>query len=256
MNIKFRLTLGAIASFAATLMATEALQEVQPTGYAGLNYAETGFCFQPVTNFTVTRLGYRFDPGEDPSAYVVRLVNAAGLELASVTLNAAAAPTNQMIYTNIPPLELEAGSTNYLLSYDQFYLTAHGSNLWDGALIIADDPGTGSFTVAEEIAYLGACISTNLVDPTNAANFLFVGPNLEFTTAPIVNPSYLTISLTPSNTVRLIWPASDTLGTLQSGTNFPEFTVTVTNTSVVVGTNNVVELPLVPPRAFFRLSYP
>lgn len=254
MKTKFALTLGIILSFTTALRAIEALQEVEPLYSAAYVNAETGFCFKPVTNFTVTSLGFRFGSNTNDS-YVVKLVDAEGMQLASVTLNAAAAPITQLVYKNIPALELAAGSTNYLLCYDAVYYASNGVKRWANSLISADDPSSGSFTVAAEILYLGACLSTNLVDPTNAANFLYVGPNFQFTTEPVVEPSYLLISLTSSNSVQLIWPASDTLGQLESATNLTSAMTVVTNERVVVGTSNVVELPLVPPQAYFRLRY-
>jgi len=247
--------LGVLLLSGLSARATEALQDIQSYGYIGVNDEETGFGFVTETNFTVTRLGFQFDSSESDSSYVVRLVDGDGGQLAAVTVNAPAAPTNQLVYAAITPVELASGSTNFLLCYDAYYFASNAVKHWDNPLILVDDPGSGSFNVAAEIIYLGASLSTNLIDPTNAANFLYVGPNFEFTTEPVVNPSSLTISLTSSNTVQLIWPAADTVGQLQSSTNLLATMTDVTNAPVVVGTSNVVELPLTPPEAYFRLKY-
>jgi hypothetical protein len=255
MNRKLSYLLAAWLAMPVALWATDAVQNVQPQSYAGLNPDESGFSFQPLTNFTVTSLGYWFKPSDAPSSYVVRLLDSNGTAVATATLNAPAAATNQLIYTNIAPVALTGGSINRLLAYDALFFAANALKQWDGYVIDSRVPESGSFSVAPEVGYLGARSGTNAFQGTNAPYYLLVGPNFQFTTGPVVQPSTLLISLTTSNTVRLIWPAADTLGQLQTATTLGVAMTNVPQNPVVVGTSNVVELPVVPPTAFFRLAY-
>lgn len=255
MNNRFYLLIAmALSGFPTAMRAEKAIQDIQPQNLAGTLNAEVGFSFQPVTNVTVTALEYRFLASATNASYVVRLINSGGSNLVSVTLNAATA-TNQVAYTNISPLLLAAGSTNYLLSYDAQNYATNGTKVWNGSVIDSADSGTGSFAVAPEINYLGASTNGLLYEGTNAYRFLFVGPNFQFTAGTVIQPSSLTILLTPSNSVQLLWPAADTLGQLQSTPQLGVSMADVTNTPVVVGPNNVVELPRVATNAFFRLRY-
>jgi hypothetical protein len=255
MNPKLTHFLAAWLAVPLALFATDAIQNVQPQNYAGLNPIESGFSFQPTTNFTVTALGYRFKPSTDSSSYVVSLLDSSGTAIATATLNAPAATTNQLVYTNIGPVQLTGGSTNYLLAYDGFYFASNAVKQWDGYVIDSRVGESGSFSVAPEVEYLGATSGTNAFQGTNAPYYLLVGPNFQFTSGMAVQPSSLLISLTSSNTVQLIWPASDVAGQLQAAAALGVVMTNVLETPVVVGSSNVVELPVVPPGAFFRLAY-
>ena len=255
MKIKTIFVIAGVLCCSVPSQATEALQDIQTYSQVGFLDEEVGFSFLTGTNLTVTNLGYRFKASAQASSYVVRLLNVDGAEIAAVTLTAPAAATNQLIYTNIPPVQLDGGTTNFVVAYDSLYFATNTIKHWDGAIIDLEDSNTGSFTVASELTYLGATSSTNLLAGTNSPNYLLAGPNFGFTTEPVViAQSYLVISLTSSNTVQLLWPASDTLGQLQSAPDLSQTWLDVTNTPVVIATNNVVELPL-GTNALFRLGY-
>lgn len=256
MIIKLKLTLAALALLGFTARATEAVQNILPLNLGGFIFQETGYSFKPNTNCTVTSLGFRFDASTNSAAYVVRLLDAGSNQLATATLHAGPSAAVQLLYTNIAPVPLVAGATNFLVCYDAVYYASNTAKLWTGPVIDSRVPSTGSFGVAPEIQYLGACTNTALYGGTNAPFYLFTGPNLQFTTAPVViQPSTLTLTLVNSNTVALSWPATDTLGQLQSAPALTAAMADVTNAPAVVGSNRVVQLPLVPPRAFFRLRY-
>jgi hypothetical protein len=255
MNPKLHHFLAAWLALPLALFATDAIQNVQPQNSVGLIPNESGFSFLPATNFTVTALGYQFKPLPNASSYVVRLLGSNGTVVATATLNAPASATNQLIYTNISPVQLTGGTTNYLLAYDAFYFASNTVQQWEGFFIDSRDALSGSFSVAPELGYLGATSGTNLLYGTNAPYYLLVGPNFQFTTGTVVQPSTLLISLTSSNTVQLIWPASDVLGQLQTAAALGVAMTNVLQTPVTAGGSNVVELPVVPPGAFFRLAY-
>lgn len=255
MNLKLNHFLAAWLIVPLSLFATDAIQNVQPQNYAGLLANESGFSFRPTTNFTATALGYLFKPSANPASYFVRLIGSNGTTVASAILNAPAAATNQLVFTNISAVQLAGGSTNHLLAYDAYYFASNAVKQWDGYVIDSRLPDSGSFNVAAEVEYLGASSGTSTFQGTNAPYYLLAGPNFKFTTETVVQPSTLLISLTSSNTVRLIWPASDTLGQLQAAPMLGAAMTNVSEPKVVVGSSNVVELPVVPPKAFFRLSY-
>jgi len=253
MKIKGIILLGAAVLCSVPSQATEALQDIKTYSQTGLQYDEVGFSFLTATNITVTNLGYRFKSNAIASSYVVRLLDANGGQLAAATLNAPAGNTNQLVYTNIDSVALVAGSTNYLVAYDALeFATNNGTKFWENYIIDVGDSNSGSFTVASALVYLGATLSTNLLAGSNSTNYLFVGPNFKFTTELVV--SYLTIRLTPSNTVQLLWPESDTVGQLQTAPDLSQAMTNVANPPVIVGTNKVVELPL-HTNALFRLDY-
>jgi hypothetical protein len=255
MNPKLNHFLAAWLAMPLALFATDAIQNIQPLSYVGFNPIESGFSFQPATNFTVTALGYRFTSSANASSYVVRLLDSNGIAVATATLNAPAAATNQLVYTNISPVQLAGGSTNYLLAYNQFYFASNAVQQWDGHVIDSRVAESGSFSVAPEVGYLGATSGTNAYLGTNAPYYLLVGPNFQFTSGAVVQPSTLLISLISSNTVQLVWPASDVLGQLQATAALGVAMTNVSQVPMVVGSSNVVELPVVPPGAFFRLAY-
>lgn len=257
MNPKISSLLALLCVLPASLPATEALQNVQPLNISGVIPAESGFAFRANSNLTVTALGYQFRPSASASSYVVRLLNAAGGEIRSATLNAPASATNQVVYTNVAPYEVTAGETNLVQAYDAFYATNAGNpRQWSGFVILTNDVNTGTFAVAPEVAYVGAVTNGSDYAGTNSSSFLIVGPNFTFTAGSVVVPSTLVISLVNSNLVQLSWPVTDTTGQLQSAlavtgawTNVP---IAPTNN----GPSKVVELPVVPPGAYFRLTYP
>jgi len=254
MKIKAILLLGAAVLCSVPSQATEALQGIT-YGNQVLSYNdEAGFGFLVATNLTITNLGYHFT-STNISSYKVRLLNAFGSELASAILNAPAAGASQMVYTNITPVGLAAGSTNYLVAYDELHFNTNGTKQWDNNVIDGGNTETGSFTVAPELTYLGVTTNTVFLFGTISTNYLLLGPNFKFTTEPVVIvQSYLTLSLTPSNTVQLLWPASDSVGQLQTAPDLSQAMTNVANPPVIIGTNKVVELPL-HTNALFRLDY-
>ncbi len=95
--------------------------------------------------------------------------------------------------------------------------------------------------------------------PNSLSSFLlFVGPSFQFAASAVVavQPSSLAINLTLTNTVLLTWPAADTLGQLQTAPDLNTAMTNVPTASVVIGTNQVVELPATQAHTFFRLVYP
>jgi len=238
----------------AVVRATEALQNVDPTLSAGAVITdEVGFSFRPAANVTINALGYTFDVASLPASYVVQVLDQAGGILASATLSTSNAPGSQFIYTNIPPLSLAVGSTNYLTAYDAAYLDVTGMKSWTGYVINEIGDLGGTFDVASGLDYLGATIGTALYGDTNASSLLFVGPNFQFT---VLETSRLSITLTSSNTALVSWPATDTLGQLQCTPDLATTMTNVTTVPTVVGPNKVVEWPSMDAQTFFQLKYP
>lgn len=259
MTTKAELFLTALLALPVTLPATEAVQNVDAS-YAGFAYQEVGFLFKPATNITINSLGFASTASTNLTesvSYVVQVLNAAGDPLTSVTLTVTNTLSSQFRYTSISPLNLGSGSTNYLTCYDANQFASNAIKFWVGSIITEEEPGGGTFDVAADIEYLGATTSTNLYGGTNAPKFLFVGPNFDFTVTPAaLQPSELTISLTSSNTVKLSWPATDTLGQLQTAPDFNIPMSNVTTIPVIMGSSRVVELPPADSQRYFRLRYP
>jgi len=237
-----------------TVRATEALQNVDPPlDYGAISFDETGFSFRPATNITIEALGFAFSTQPLPASYVVRLLNHTGEVLTSAILSTSNAPGVQFVYTNIPPLSLAAGSTNFLTCYDAAVFATNGSYSWSGRFVNESDSEGGSFDVAPQLNYLSAILGTNSPSGTNNPSLLFVGPNFQFT---VLETSRLTIALTLSNTALVSWPATDTLGQLQTAPDLATTMTNVTAVPTVVGPNKVVEWPITDTQAFFRLNYP
>ncbi len=236
----------------ASVMAVEALQNVEAAAYAAIVENEAGFTFQPASNIVVTSLGYTFGNSVDGS-YVVQMVGPGGAVLASALVSASGAPGNQFIYAVIPPLQLSAGSTTYVTGYDAERFATNGTKFWSGNAIDESQPNGGSFGVAPELVYLGATDGTNLIA---GPEFLLVGPGFEFTPIPAVVPSELSIIRTLSNTVVVSWPVTDPSGQLQTAPDLATAMTDVTATPVIVGGSKTVELPILDAQAYFRLRYP
>ena len=256
MNPKTFSLLTFLCALPVALPAADAIQNVQTLGAVGFAYGESGFRFRVATNITVTSLGYLFRPSVNPASYVVQLLDGDGLELRAVTNSAPATTTNLFVYTEIDPLQLTEGTTNTLQAYDALYAEANaGAKLWEGYAIDTRIPGTGSFNVASQIEYLEAVTNGVPYYGSNAPSWLLVGPNLSFPTAADVTPSYLTIVLVSPDTARVSWPATDVLGTLQSATNISGIWTNVVQAAITNGASKEVDVPIVPPGAYFRLQY-
>jgi len=246
--------LAVLLTGSATLCATEALQNVDPpVDYVAISFDETGFSFRPTTNITIEALGFAFTTQPLPASYVVRVLNHAGAQLAVATLSTSNAPGAGFIYTNIPPLALAAGSTNFLTCYNELDFLSIGTKSWTGRYVNESDADGGSFDVASELDYITATIGTAPPFGSNDSSLLFVGPTFQFT---VLQTSRMHIALTSSNTALVSWPATDTLGQLQTA---PDLATTMTNVPAVptvVGPSKVVEWPTTDTQAFFRLKYP
>lgn len=257
MNLKTLSLLACICALPGTVPAADAIQNIQPLNSSGFSYGETGFRFRVGTNVTVTSLGYFFRSAPGPSTYIVRLLDGNGTELRSSTNSALAAATDQLVHTAIDPIQLLAGTTNTLQAYDALYASTNsGVKRWEGYAIDARASNTGTFTVAPEIQYLGAVTNGLPYYGDATAPFtLLVGPNLSFPTGSDAVRSSLTITLISATTARVSWPLSDVPAVLQSATNI---STVWTNVSQAVSTNGgsrEVDVPVVPPGAYFRLKY-
>ena len=256
MNPKILVLLALMCALPGTSPAADAIQNVEPLNLSGFSFAESGFRFRATTNITVTALGYFFKRSDNPSSYVVRLLNGNGAEVGSVTNSAPAATTNQLVYTAINPVLIPAGTTNTIQAYDALYAQANpGVKLWDGYVIDTRMAASGSFTVAPQIEYLYAVTNGLAYNGTNAPFNLLVGPNLLFPTSADVVPSALTLTLLNSSTAQLSWPVSDVLGVLQSAATISGVWTNVPQAVVTNGANKQVDVPVVPLGAYFRLKY-
>jgi hypothetical protein len=138
-----------------------------------------GFAFSPLTDISVTSLGYS---GYilDSNACQVSLWDVTGVQLAAAVINSSAPLFNQSRYLSIEALTLNSGGTYYLQG-----LVANGGS-WVGDVVIMSGPErNGTFSVAPEISYLGHAVGTNSfgvfpnsVDTEPLA--YFVGPNFQF----------------------------------------------------------------------------
>jgi hypothetical protein len=214
---------------------------------------QAGFSFRPTSNLVVTALGYHFDEGATNASYTVELFDGSWLPLASATLSASGSAPGQIIYTNITPRRLPAGSTIFLVCHDANVFAGNGARFWSGNYVW--EGTTGSFEVAPELEYLGATVGRNLYGGTNAPQVLWVGPSFRFLTAADIIPAALRIEPTESNTVRISWSATDVLGQLQTTTDLGMGMTDVLIPPVVEGTDKVLELPATEAQAFFRLVY-
>lgn len=224
------------------------------SGYGGYIFGEVGFAFRPAAHLTITNLGYAFH--SVPAAYTVLIRNAAGTILASATLAASNMPASAFVYSNISPVNVTAGTTNFIACYDADTFAANGTILWLGPVLDGTAPDGGQFDVAPELDYLGPTINGNLISFSGAPWVLYLGPNFQFAASTPVQPSRLEIVRTALNTVLLTWPATDTLGQLQAAPVLGAVMTNVPTPPMVVGTNNVVELPTPEAQIFFRLHYP
>ena len=231
----------------SAILANDAIQSYT-SGYYGFAENKAGFTFAPSTRITVTALGAGFQSVNNEGNQIVELFDANSNLLATATVSADT--MGPYYYTNISPVFLAAGATNFILTYDEDLFTHSGTFLWVGP---AAEAPSFPFTVAPEIRYLGSLLgmgSTPL-----PPEFLLIGPSFQFTVTTLPSqPPSLALALSTSNTVLLSWPAVFTNAALQTSPDLGSVAMTdLLVAPLTVGTNLQVELPRTGAIAFYRL---
>jgi hypothetical protein len=216
---------------------------------------EVGFGFRSDDELTITALGF-WNSNSVPVSYSVQILDADGSVLASATLSTSSSTTDPFIFADITPVTLPAGTTNFVTCYDADVYAMYGTKLWVGSGIDETEATRGTFDVGPGYEYLGACVGTAFPYDPISASVQLVGPNFKYYITPALHPSMLHISMTESNTVRIVWPAADTEGQLQATFDLTGALTNVMAVPAIVGTNHVVELPMIGMHRFFLLHYP
>ncbi|HWX21189.1 MAG TPA: hypothetical protein VN578_14915 [Candidatus Binatia bacterium] len=160
-------------------------------GFVGYAVGGAGFTFSPHTDLTITALGYDNGDGFSQPA-TVGVSDANWVSLASTIITSNSKVLSWASYEQIPPLTLRAGQTYYIWSF-------WTNGVWYGpGLVTQGGLENGTFTVAPDIAYLGAFESTNTVGSPSfhqeSPAVLLLGPNFMYVTSTMVKLSGLQVT--------------------------------------------------------------
>jgi hypothetical protein len=250
---------GILSLFGGPAFGAEALAFANgpASGVAFLQEGGTGWSFVPVTNLTVTSVGYLdlANTGGDPNAVVT--IWATNAVIASYTdITDGAARYGEVVSKPIPPLGLSAG--------EAYSITVHTSPLaastWYGAL--HDNAGAvqyDPFVVAPELSHYWACqlnqdgtFGPPPSDPGLYPQLLWLGPTFTYQIGSA--PPVLTIALTNNNSVVLRWPTNAAGYVLQGSLAVTGTYANLTNAPSVDGVSYLTVVPRASAGTFFRLK--
>lgn len=168
------------------------------TNYGSANipgYADGGggFGFTPLSNLSVTSLGYWANglASYNSGTVQVSLWDSTGDLLGTALITGAQPTYNQSYYQTVSLVTLDAGVTYYLGAAEP------GSDLWLGSA-----NNTGDFSVSPDLTYLGYAIGANIWDglQPDSTSYLLAGPDFQYT---VVVPEPGTLALAGLGVVAL-----------------------------------------------------
>ena len=227
-------------------------------GASGTAFGGVGWSFVPITNITVTSVGYLdlAEAGGNPNV-VVTIWSGTTNVLASYTgITNPGAPQSSLITNAVSPLTLTAGKT--------YSITANLAPLATSQMAVELYDNTGAiwynpFNLAPELSqFHGLVVSQAGVfapafPPPDDSSIFYLGPTFSFVTGSPA-PS-LQIYSFPNHTVQLAWSTNAAGFALQRAAAVTGAYTTVTNIPSISGASYIVTLPATN-SGYFRLSKP